>query len=70
MTGSFVSKTIMMDPRNKPANQEQDQSAQQPSTHKAINPFENKQPVEDDITQSKEELDNEQQYKEALTERD
>lgn len=34
------------------------------------NPFENNQPVEKDIAQSEEELEKEQQYKQAQTERD
>lgn len=34
------------------------------------NPFENSQPVDKDIEQAQEEMDKEQQYKEALTERD
>jgi hypothetical protein len=56
-----------MDNRNRPFEDEQTGS-QQPSQVK--NPFENNQPVEKDIEQSQEELDKEQQFKEALTERD
>lgn len=40
------------------------------SNEKHINPFENNQTVEKDIQQSKQDLDKEQQFKEAQTERD
>ena len=55
-----------MDTRNRPAEQDQEQS----SSGKAINPFENNQSADKDIAQSQEDLDKEQQFKEALTERD
>jgi hypothetical protein len=48
--------------------EENKQAPTQPSGDK--NPFENKQPVEKDIEQSAEELEKEQQFKEAQTERD
>jgi hypothetical protein len=47
----------------------QRQTADNPSGE-AINPFENNQPVEKDIEQSKEAMDKEQQFKEVQTERD
>ncbi|HEV7330988.1 MAG TPA: hypothetical protein VGN63_08120 [Flavisolibacter sp.] len=59
-----------MDNRNRPMDNEQEQTSQNTSSQKVINPFENSQPVEKDIEQSQEELDKEQAYKEALTERD
>ena len=49
---------------------EQEQTSQDRSSQQAINPFENNQPAEKDIAQSQEDLDKEQTYKEALTERD
>lgn len=58
-----------MDTRSRPMDNEQEQT-QNTSSQKAINPFENNQPAEKDIAQSQEELDKEQTYKEALTERD
>lgn len=59
-----------METRNRPLDNEQEQTAQNTSSQKVKNPFENNQPVEKDIEQSQEELDKEQAYKEALTERD
>ena len=56
-----------MDTRNKPQKNEQQQDAAKPAVQ---NPFDNSQPVEKDIEQSREELDKEQQFKEAQTERD
>jgi hypothetical protein len=40
------------------------------SSQQVINPFENNQSIEKDLEQSKEQLDNEQQFKEAMSERD
>ena len=59
-----------MDKKNRPQDHEKEQTEQNRSSDKAINPFENKQPVEKDIAQSREELENEQAVKEASTERD
>ncbi|MDQ3277250.1 MAG: hypothetical protein M3Q06_02925 [Bacteroidota bacterium] len=59
-----------MDTQNRPMDTEQEQTAQNTSSQKVKNPFENNQSAEKDIEQSQEELDKEQAYKEALTERD
>lgn len=59
-----------MDEKNRPYSPEQHNTSQQTAHENVKNPFENKQPVEKDIEQSQEELDKEQQFKEALTERD
>lgn len=48
----------------------QQQTAENPSERSGGNPFENKQTVEQDLEQAGEALDNEQQFKEAQTERD
>lgn len=55
-----------MDTRQQPHESGQENSSRQT----VPNPFENKQPVEKDIEQSQEELEKEQQFKEAMTERD
>lgn len=47
-----------------------EEGQQKPSQEKAVNPFENNQSAEQDIAQSQEDMDKEQQFKEALTERD
>jgi hypothetical protein len=59
-----------MDQNNKPQSPEQHNTSQQKVQENVKNPFENHQSLEKDIEQSKEELDKEQQFKEALTERD
>lgn len=59
-----------MDTKNRPLDNENEQTVQNSSSGKAVNPFENHQPVEKDIEQSREELEKEQAYKEASTERD
>jgi hypothetical protein len=59
-----------MDKKNRPLDNDKEQTSENTSSPKVMNPFENKQPVEKDIEQSQEELDKEQDYKEALTERD
>ncbi len=56
-----------MDTRNRPHESDQEKTTSQQTVP---NPFENSQPVEKDIEQSQEELEKEQQFKEALTERD
>jgi hypothetical protein len=58
-----------MDNKNRPFEDEQTGSQQSSQGH-VKNPFENNQSIEKDIEQSKEEMDKEQQFKEALTERD
>lgn len=58
-----------MDNKNK-ADNNREQVAQNPSTQQTNNPFENNRTVENDIQQSQEELENEQTFKEASTERD
>jgi hypothetical protein len=58
-----------MDTRNGPIEESQTRTQQQ-SGGTVPNPFENNQAVEKDISQSQDEVDKEQQFKEALTERD
>lgn len=65
---SFV-KDKYMDNKNK-ADNNREQVAHNPSTQKTNNPFENNRTVENDIQESQEELENEQTFKEASTERD
>ena len=57
-----------MSDNNKQQNPEN--TSQQTSNEPVMNPFENKQPVEKDLQQSQEEVKKEQEFKEALTERD
>lgn len=68
MAGFFVLNNTDMDNRN-----EQDkkvpQSAEHPSGN-ANNPFENGQKADQEVELAKEELEKEQQFKEAQTERD
>ena len=59
-----------MDEKNRPSSPEPQHTPQQPAQEKVKNPFENHQSADKDIAQSQEELDKEQQFKEALTERD
>lgn len=59
-----------MDEKNKPQTSEQGKAGQPVAREKVKNPFENHQSADKDIEQSKEELENEQQFKETLTERD
>jgi len=59
-----------METNNRPQNDEQQKTSQDGAHEKVKNPFENHQTAEKDIAQSQEELDKEQQFKEALTERD
>ena len=59
-----------MNTNNKEEAMPQRQTAENPSGDAVINPFENNQSVDKDIEQSKEAMDKEQQFKEALTERD
>lgn len=55
---------------NRPQSDDQQNTSQQAESKKVKNPFENHQSVDQDIQQSQEELEKEQQFKEALTERD
>jgi hypothetical protein len=59
-----------MDQQNRPQSGNQQNTAQQTTHEKVKNPFENHQSVEKDIAQSQEDMEKEQQFKEALTERD
>jgi hypothetical protein len=59
-----------MDTNNRPQNDQQQGAAQQGAQEKVKNPFENHQSADKDIEQAQEELEKEQQFKEALTERD
>ncbi|MBB1286614.1 hypothetical protein HRH25_19700 [Flavisolibacter sp. BT320] len=59
-----------MDNKNRSLNKEQEQGSKATSAQQSNNPFENNRTVENDIQQSQEELDNEQTFKEASTERD
>lgn len=55
---------------NRPQSEGQQSASQQSAQEKVKNPFENHQSADEDIRQSQEELEKEQQFKEALTERD
>jgi hypothetical protein len=59
-----------MDKGKLPENEGQQNASQQGATERVKNPFENNQSAEQDIQQSQEELEKEQQFKEAQTERD
>lgn len=59
-----------MDEKNRPSSPKQQNTTQQPAHEKVKNPFENHQSADKDIAQSQEDLEKEQQFKEALTERD
>lgn len=59
-----------MDNKNRPINSDKEPAAQEGSAEQVKNPFENNRSVEKDIEQSQEELENEQAFKEASTERD
>ena len=59
-----------MDNRNKQEQKPQQQTPENPSGSAIGNPFENNQSVNNDIEQAKEELEKEQEFKEAQTERD
>ena len=59
-----------MNPHNRQENEEKEKQGQQSSREQVVNPFENKQPAEKDVQQAQEELNKEQQFKEAMTERD
>ncbi len=59
-----------MDNRSRPSEEGQENTSQQTTHSNVKNPFENNQPIEKDIEQSQEDLEKEQQFKEALTERD
>ena len=59
-----------MDQENRPQSGKQDSTSQRTTHEEVKNPFENHQPVEKDIAQAKEDLEKEQQFKEAQTERD
>lgn len=59
-----------MENKNRPLDNNREQAAQNTSAQQNNNPFENNRTVESDIQQSQEELENEQTFKEASTERD
>jgi len=59
-----------MENRNNTADKPQQQTADNPSGTPLGNPFENNQSVDQDIQQAGEDLEKEQQFKEAQTERD
>lgn len=67
---SLFQSTNMDIGNNNSANQPQQQTAENPSGAPLGNPFENNTPVDQEIHQSQEELEKEQQFKEAQTERD
>lgn len=55
---------------DKQQHEPQPQTAGNPQGAPVSNPFENNRPVDDEIQQASEELEKEQQFKEAQTERD
>lgn len=59
-----------MSAEDKSQNNPQQQTAENPSGAPVSNPFENNRSVDDEVQQAGEELDKEQQFKEAQTERD
>ena len=59
-----------MENREKQDNKLQQQTPENPSGSTVSNPFENKQSVNNDLEMAKEELEKEQEFKEAQTERD
>ncbi|HUC82426.1 MAG TPA: hypothetical protein VMR70_16085 [Flavisolibacter sp.] len=59
-----------MSTRDKQQHEPQPQTAGNPHGTPVSNPFENNRPVDDEIQQASEELEKEQQFKEAQTERD
>jgi hypothetical protein len=70
LAGFFVLKPIKMSTGNKPQNRPQQQTADNPSGDPVSNPFTNNRAVDDEIQEAGEELEKEQQFKEAQTERD
>ena len=70
-TGSFHSSNDkVMDNKNRLFNSDREQASQDNTAEQVNNPFENNRSVEEDIEQSQEEVENEQAFKEASTERD
>lgn len=59
-----------MENKNRPFKESQTGRTVPEEKEAIANPFENNQPVEQDIARSKEELENEQQFKQAQRERD
>ena len=59
-----------MNTGNNEHNKPQQQTADNPSGEPLGNPFENGKRADDEIQQAREELEKEQQFKEAQTERD
>lgn len=59
-----------MDTKNRPFDPEQKNTSQHTVHDKIKNPFDNHQSVEKDIKQAREDLEKEQEFKEAQTERD
>ena len=68
--GFFFPQTIVMDTKNRTQSSEEKNPQQEPQQQRINNPFEDHQSAEEDIQASKEKLDKEQQFKEAMTERD
>lgn len=63
-------KNTEMKKRNNQADQSQQQTADDPARESNSNPFENGQTADQEIQQAEEELEKEQQFKEAQSERD
>ena len=59
-----------MDNKNQEQNRPQQQTADNPSGEPLGNPFENEKTVDQEVQLAQEELEKEQQFKEAQTERD
>ena len=59
-----------MNTKNSTTEESQRQNTASSPAGESKNPFENKQSVEQDLARSEEALENEQQFKEAQTERD
>lgn len=59
-----------MDTKNRPQSGDENQQTGKPEHERVRNPFEDHKSADQDVADAQEELDKEQQYKEALTERD
>lgn len=68
--GFFFLNAIVMEKDKTPQNESRQDKGEKAVHERIKNPFENHQSVEHDIQQSEEELEKEQQFKEAMTERD
>ena len=59
-----------MDTKNRPQSGDNNQASGKPEQERVSNPFEDHKSADENVADAQEELEKEQQYKEALTERD